>query len=263
MSLSSALKRVAVSSLSRTGFSALPVAQRSRLERDAAIGQKSQKLGMIGDGDLRKALGLLPVSQSQLNQDLFVLSELGWKRDGFFVEFGATDGKTLSNSWLLEKEFGWTGILSEPARTWREALGASGRAAKIDYDCVWSRTGETLHFTETDWAELSTISQFTGSDSHKRDKAKGYDVATVSLNDLLMRHGAPDVMDYLSIDTEGSEFEILQNLDFAKYRFRCITCEHNRQPVRDDIHRLLSSHGYRRKFEEISDFDDWYVHEAG
>ena len=55
-------------------------------------------------------------SYAQIQQDLFILCELNFKRNGFFVEFGATDGIKLSNTYLLEKEFGWTGVLVEPAR---------------------------------------------------------------------------------------------------------------------------------------------------
>ena len=55
-------------------------------------------------------------SKSQYRQDLFVLSELEFKRDGFFVEFGATNGINGSNSFILEKNFGWKGILAEPAK---------------------------------------------------------------------------------------------------------------------------------------------------
>ena len=66
-------------------------------------------------------------------------------------------------------------------------------------------------------------------------------------------------MDYLSIDTEGSEFEILAKFDFDKYEFEIITCEHNYTDAREKLHRLLTSKGYVRKFEDISLFDDWYT----
>jgi hypothetical protein len=54
-------------------------------------------------------------SQSQYKQDIFVLTQLGFKRNGYFAEFGATNGLELSNSYLLERQFGWSGILAEPA----------------------------------------------------------------------------------------------------------------------------------------------------
>lgn len=63
-----------------------------------------------------KAIQILEKSRSQLRQDLFVLTELNFKQNGYFVEFGATNGVDLSNTYLLEKEFNWSGILAEPAR---------------------------------------------------------------------------------------------------------------------------------------------------
>lgn len=200
-------------------------------------------------------------SRSQLMQDLFVLSELGERRGaGFFVEFGAADGVALSNSWLLEKRLGWKGILAEPARCWHAAL-TKNRDCAIETECVWSRTGDRLDFDEVDVAEFSTLSDFSQSDRHAQVRAakRGYQVSTLSLNDLLRRHGAPADPDYLSIDTEGSEFAILQELDFARYPFKVITCEHNHTPMREQIRRLLEAAGYRRKHEELSRFDDWYV----
>ena len=63
-----------------------------------------------------QAIDALPFSRSQIGQDLFVLNELKFKKNGYFVEFGATNGIDWSNSCILEKEFGWNGIVAEPAR---------------------------------------------------------------------------------------------------------------------------------------------------
>ena len=202
----------------------------------------------------------LRASKSQLRQDVFVLSELGLKREGFFVEFGATDGVYLSNTHLLEKEFGWRGILAEPARCWHRAL-TNNRSCAIETACVWRESGATLEFNEVDEKELSTVNCHSSSDlhAHSRERGKTYEVKTISLKDLLDKHKAPGVIDYLSIDTEGSEYEILSNFDFGRYRFRIITCEHNFAPQREQIFSLLTQQGFVRKFEQYSLFDDWYV----
>jgi FkbM family methyltransferase len=200
------------------------------------------------------------LSRSQLRQDLFVLHELDFKHGGFFVEFGATNGVDLSNTFILEKKFGWSGILAEPAKVWHAEL-IQNRSCHIETKCVWRSTGEQLTFSETREAELSTITEFVACDGHSevRKDALAYSVETISLNDLLEKYNAPRHIDYLSIDTEGSEYEILSGLDFDRYDIKVITCEHNFMPSRDKIFRLLSDAGYIRKFENISAWDDWYV----
>jgi FkbM family methyltransferase len=207
-----------------------------------------------------RSLKLLNQSRSQLRQDIFVLSELGFKTDGFFVEFGATNGVDLSNTHLLEKEFGWTGILAEPAKCWHEQLHKT-RKCQIVEDCVWKETGHELMFQEVESHELSTLRSFGQDDNHAkaRESCISYPVRTISLLDMLKSFNAPPIIDYLSIDTEGSEFEILRAFDFSKYQFRVITCEHNYTPMRAEISRLLSQNGYIRKFEHLSNFDDWFV----
>ena len=92
-----------------------------------------------------------------------------------------------------------------------------------------------------------------------RENGKRYHVETISLNELLDSHKAPLTIDYLSIDTEGSEFDILKKLNFSKYRFKVITCEHNYSPNREKIYDLLKGNGYERKFKDFSKFDDWYI----
>ncbi len=198
-------------------------------------------------------------SHSQINQDIFVLSQLNGLSSGFFVEFGATDGVGLSNTFQLEKVFGWTGILVEPGRNWKEKL-AVNRDCHKDFRCVTAKSGDLVHFMESSSPELSTIKGFEGSDENLRETSNSYDVESVSLEDLLDENKAPKIIDYLSIDTEGSEFLILENFNFNKYKFRVITCEHNFTENRDKIHKLLIQKGYRRVWSEFTQFDDWYIH---
>lgn len=212
---------------------------------------------------LEQLLQCFGSSKAQLWQDLFVLSELKFKKNGFFVEFGATNGVELSNTYLLEKDFNWTGILAEPAKCWHSELRRN-RSVFIEDKCVWVDSTSTLTFNETSTPELSTISSFSSGDMHQQSRHSGreYEVDTISLNDLLIKYNAPYNMDYLSIDTEGSEFSILSSLDFEKFSFKVITCEHAYRKDREKIRSLLESHGYERKYQELSDFDDWYVRQS-
>lgn len=214
----------------------------------------------FSENRLQKLAELYSISNAQLSQDLFVLHELDFKKDGFFVEFGATNGKDLSNTYLLEKKFNWKGILAEPAKNWHLNL-EKNRDCNIDKNCVWIDSYTCLKFHESDTKELSTIQNFAENDIHHKKRSKGqtYDVQSISLLDLLDKYDAPRTIDYLSIDTEGSEYEILSNFDFTKYNFRIITCEHNYTTNRDKIKVLLEKNGYKRKFIGISKFDDWYV----
>jgi len=200
-------------------------------------------------------------SQAQLFQDLLVIFLLQGKRGGFFVEFGATNGRDLSNTFMLEEHFGWKGLLAEPARCWHAALKANRRAS-IDTRCVWKQTGARLEFKETEIAELSTLSNLADKDFNKNGRVRGttYSVETVSLNDLLKAHNAPREIDYLSVDTEGSELDILRAFDFADYDIKIVTVEHNFvKPNRQEVLQLLSGNGFVRLFERLSKFDDWYV----
>jgi FkbM family methyltransferase len=209
---------------------------------------------------LEKYKGL---SRAQILQDIFVLDFFDYKKMGFYVEFGATNGRDLSNTYILEKHFNWAGILAEPAKKWHKDLNLN-RNCKIEKDCVWSTTGDTLQFVEAKFAELSTVSEFEKTDIHAkvRIKRREYNVYTISLMDLLSRHMAPQRIEYLSIDTEGSEYEILKNFDFSKYLIGVITCEHNFGANREKIRELLESNGFMQLHREISQFDDWYVNSA-
>jgi FkbM family methyltransferase len=199
-------------------------------------------------------------SRGQFLQDLWVAYELKNRRGGYFVEFGGADGVKFSNSYALETEFGWSGIVAEPARVWYPALRRN-RACFVEDRCVWTTTGETVTFNQPAIAVHSTIDAFSASDrlAHTRVDGERYDVETVSLNDLLAHWRAPRRIDYLSIDTEGSELDILKAFDFDQWELRLITVEHNHSDQRQPLHDFLTSKGYARKFEKLSNVDDWYV----
>lgn len=203
---------------------------------------------------------LLKKSKAQMRQDIFVLTELNFKRNGYFVEFGATNGIDASNTYLLEKEYNWQGILADAGAIWHNRL-KTNRNVHIETKCVWRESNARLDFNETNTAEISTINSFSSCDSlsESRKNGKIYSVETISLIDLLKKYNAPKNIDYLSIDTEGSEFEILNSFDFDEFRFSVITCEHNFTPSREKVNSLLTRHGYIRKFENLSKWDDWYV----
>jgi FkbM family methyltransferase len=214
------------------------------------------------DQDLKLGKYIEISQSSEIHQDLFVLATTKFKRKGYFVEFGAADGKNLSNTYLLEKNFGWTGILAEPSKNWHSELKINRTNAQIEIDCVWSKSNEKLEFSESaDQPYLSTILKFEKYDYHSysRKHRKKYKVNSISLNDLLKKYGAPFYIDYLSIDTEGSEFEILENFDFNTYKFGVITCEHNFTDNRLKIYNLLTTNGYKRVYENFSKYEDWYI----
>ena len=200
------------------------------------------------------------LSQSQLKQDIFVLFETEFKRNGYFVEFGATNGISLSNTYLLEKHFDWTGILAEPATCWHDEL-LKNRSCAIELSAVYPISNQIVEFNQTLDQGLSTIAAYTESGHGKDTRANGikYPVNTISLMDLLAKYAAPNVIDYLSIDTEGSELDILLNFDFDQYDIKIITCEHNYTDNRQRLFDLLISKGYVRKYTDHTEFDDWYV----
>jgi len=207
-------------------------------------------------------------SQSQLQQDLlahyiqviFQENEKMKTIPGYFVEFGAADGKTLSNTYYLEKNLGWGGILSEPARIWHNQLFQL-RNCVIDTRCIVGELTESVVFYETNQPEFSTMANHLSEDHHaaKRKNALEYKVTAISLQKMLEENSAPQTIDYLSIDTEGSEFEIIKSFDFTLWDIRFVSIEHNYTNNREAIFEYMLSQGYLRILSEVSSWDDWYI----
>lgn len=232
----------------------LSIAQRRRQVPVAPTSVAAQKPAAGARGD-----DLQSRSVSQLGQDLWVLERSGYKEGGFFVEFGATDGVLLSNTYLLESEFNWSGVLSEPNPAFLQKLKRN-RACKVSTDCIGARSGDQVEFVFAD--VYGGMLEHLDHDYHG-DKRRPYieagdhvvTLTTVSLDEFLTRNEAPRVIDYISVDTEGSEADIIEAFPFDKWDVRLWTIEHNFMPQRERVLRVMTENGYQRVEAE---WDDWY-----
>ena len=189
---------------------------------------------------------------SQLGQDDWVLSKIS--TPGYFVDIGASDGITNSNTFKLEAA-GWNGLCVEPNPIFFEHL-ANNRKCQVSYNAVYTISNQWLELVMA--GELSTLSGYVDADSHAKERQNkpSEKVITKSLDDLLKYYDVPKRIDYLSIDTEGSELDILSAFSWS-YDIQLITVEHNYSKNRDSIRDLLIEKGYQR-VDLPSQWDDWY-----
>jgi FkbM family methyltransferase len=205
--------------------------------------------------------------KSQLYQDMFASFVIGDKSDKTFFEFGATNGIDLSNSYTLEKYLNWKGVLSEPSPQWHDELKKNRPDTNIVSDCIWSESNKELNFFVSDVGVLSSLEDFKESDKismpeNTQERLKGGKniiVKTISLNDIMEKQFNSKTPSYISVDTEGSEYEILKVFNFKKFRPIVFTIEHNFTELQLKIDELMKLNDYVRVFKKITAFDAWYI----
>ena len=190
-------------------------------------------------------------SKSQVFQDLFVLYFLKKKSNGFFIEIGGGNGVDLSNTYLLEKKYSWNGIICEPNKK-NQILIKKYRKNYLEKKPLDNKSSNRIFFESED-SYLSSL-------NFNKKYVKKYSVKTISLKQLFKKRKVEKVVDYISIDTEGNEFDIIKNFSFIKYKVNIITIEHNFEfRKRSEINELLNKYDYKRMFKNISYMDDWYI----
>lgn len=202
----------------------------------------------------------LQLFESQLGQDCIVDTIFNQKKAGVFVEIGVGSGKNISNTYFLEKYRNWTGVLCEPSKKFHDSITKTRKAILVK-DAIYDKSGLEINFNEVVGnEELSTLSNYKPSDSHNRTAVKVYLVKTISFNDLYKKYLEKKKIDYLSVDTEGSELIILGAIDFNKIDISVISVEHNYDKNKlDEISSLLDRFGYIEILPGVFEFDAIFV----
>jgi|APCry1669189665_1035243.scaffolds.fasta_scaffold00762_4 FkbM family methyltransferase len=135
------------------------------------------------------------------------------KDNGFFIELGANDGLTQSNTAMLEFMRGWKGILIEPSPSAYELCKVNRPGSiTLNYACV-----------SNEYTDKSVKGDFNGKlmssvDGLRLQSEKTIDVAAITLESILDKYAAYKNINFLSLDTEGYELNILKGLNLDKYR---------------------------------------------
>lgn len=191
---------------------------------------------------------------------------------GYFVELGANDGVSQSNTCYFEKERGWRGLLIEPvlhnflkcrANRSRENAFACVACVSFSYDqshvnLIYSNLMTTPTGVETDISDPRSHA-YSGKVYLQRDELPVEIIAPAkTLTTLLSDANAPLVIDLLSLDVEGAELEVLKGIDHKRYRFKYVLIE-----CRDEksLAAYMSTVGYTR-VDKLSNHDYLFSSQA-
>ena len=196
------------------------------------------------------------------NQDAWVTKEVfNFKRKGFFVDLAATDGVHENNTFFLEKRLGWKGICIEPNKNFYKKL-IKNRSAKCLCQIISNKKSNVEYLANGGIGGI--IGDEFDNNEKKRKKLiqkakKNGNIEkreTSSFVDVLKKTKMPKRIDYLSLDVEGAEYEILKKFPFNKYKFMSMTIE--RPPKK--LNNLLFKNGYL--FVKNHKVVGFYIHKS-
>ena len=204
-------------------------------------------------------------SRSQSGEDLFaILGPLGGLSGGFFVEAGALDGLRFSNSELLTREgCGWRGLLVE-ANPALVPLATKNRPESTVVGAALCSSPRTVQWLQSGRPEVRGIFEFMSpaflARWHRDPAARVLiDLPCVTLDSLLERHNRTHI-DFLSLDVEGGEWEVLQGLSLSRVTIGVAAIEADGSNVTKDaaVRQHMVQAGYIYRGNQLR--SDWFVH---
>jgi FkbM family methyltransferase len=204
--------------------------------------------------------------ESDSHQFRAIIQLLQNKKNGFFIELGAADGILCSNTYRLERDFGWDGILIEPIKDYFDMM-CSMRKASHKYNICIGETNGVVDFKRIEGYSkmLSGISTEYPVQHESRIDREVVErnqqvfidkVVCRQLADVIVECGNPHI-DYLSVDVEGGEFSVVKSLNMESNSIRptVIGCENSYDDRR--IEDYLKTFGYT-KIGKVA-IDDFYA----
>jgi len=188
------------------------------------------------------------------DQEMRLIAAFFGNRKGYFVEVGANEPRERSQTWHLEQA-GWTGVLIEPQPALAAKLRAARSAQVFAVACSSpDHAGKTLPLHVA--GPLSALDRERMAPGASPETV--IDVPVRTLDSVLEEAGSPPGFDFLSIDVEGHEIEVLRGFDIARWHPRLILLEDHVGDL--SKHRFLTAAGYRiiRRYEN----NGWYVPRA-
>ena len=191
---------------------------------------------------------------SQDNQDKYLETNIfkGYK-NGIYVDVGAHDGVTINNTLYFEKNNNWTGINIEPLKKVFDKL-VSNRPTNINLNCaVCNNDGETEFICNTGYTEMISGIKDTFDNRHfqrleneNRQMGSTTEIIKVNTNKLETIFDKNNIskVNYLSIDVEGAEFEVIKSINFDKVFIDVIGFENNYDDTSKPIINYLKQKNY-------------------
>lgn len=189
---------------------------------------------------------------SQYGEDFLLWNFFDFKSRGYFVDIGAFDGVHLSNSYSFELG-GWKGVCVEPHPFYFDLCRKSRpKSVCINKACGSSREdGALLHVDNTglfsSLKNIGTDENITGHFGLLKDlnlEVNSIQVDVVTLNSVLESNHYNSSLDFVSIDVEGAEAEVLHGFDINKHKPRVLVVETNNQNSEKEISSYLADSGY-------------------
>jgi len=193
-------------------------------------------------------------SYSQYGQDVIVDKVLNRLRNGVFIDVGAHDGITLSNSYFFEKHRQWTGVCIEPADRPYNLLSQNRPNVIAVKKVAYNDTKPRVQFQEiSGYCQMLSGVEENYDERHKSRIQKemrhvGGSLETVQREtvtlDAICKENDIKHVNYLSIDTEGSEIQVLQGLDFDIVKVDVVGVECNYAEDEKTITDFLLARGF-------------------